>query len=163
MTVQTTYSMEPAIAVAGQIEDRQGAYIVSRSLETVTGLDAGVFCSKGASANQCKAIAAAGDVDADVLGVSVYRPIKMPVSATARFAETETVPIIRRGRVWVKVQGDVADDSPVFVVHENAGGNAGQIRADVGAGDNEATAFVAARVVRGGSAGGVALIEINLP
>lgn len=163
MTVQTTYNTEPGIAVAGQIEDRQGAYIVSRSLETAAGVDAGVFVAKGASSDQAKAIAAAGDVGANTLGVTVYRPIKMPISATVRFAEKETLPIIRRGRVWVKVQGDVADDSAFFVVHENAGGNAGAIRADAGSGDNEATAFAPGRVVIGGSAGGVALVEVNLP
>lgn len=157
MTVQTSYDYKPAVAMPGQVESKIDA--VSRSLATAAGVDAGVFVAPGTSHRTCKAIAAAGDVTA-ALGLATYKEMSEPNTASARYAQYDTVSILRKGRGWVKVQGTIGDDvAAVYVV--NNGANAGQIRAD--ADTANATILAGVRVVQGDTAGGIALVEINLP
>ena len=77
----------------------------------------------------------------------------------------QTANILRRGRMYVYTETAMTTDSQVFVRIQDDGSDvtklAGNFRTDSASG--KATLWADAQVVTGASAGGLAVIEINLP
>src|SRR5688500_3155125 len=109
MSIQTSYVFEPAIAVEGMIADSANRDIISRLLES-TVADAGLFVVKGTATDQAKLPGSAGDVTNLVLGVLVFEPMRETTGTANRFKATDAVPIMRHGRIWVKVAGTALTD-----------------------------------------------------
>ncbi len=154
---QTTVSQFPAIGLEGQLAD-SGFHDITAGI-VGTALDCGrLICLGDDGYQSVKPIASSADVPF-VKGFSLYRAMIEPNSP--RFPAGVAIDILRVGRIYVVAQGDLTDEGPVFVVH--AGANAGLLRADVGSGGNAATAFTRAKVIKGGSAGALCIVSINLP
>lgn len=162
MSGQTSYVFEPAVAIEGMIADSGVRDVISRLLES-SASDAGLFHVKGTATDQTKLPAAAGDVTNFLQGVSVYEPMRAATATADRLRAKDMVPLLRRGRIWVKVAGTaLVDNGPVFVTH--SGADAGKVSGAVGAGpDATAVPNGAAKCIKGGAPGALALIDLNLP
>lgn len=78
------------------------------------------------------------------------------------YAATDPVPVLRRGRIFVTVEQAVTSDDPVYVRHTASGTYVrGGFRKDVDTA--RALPWTAAAYVTSAAAGGVAVVEINLP
>jgi hypothetical protein len=161
--VQTTYSLEPAVAVAGLIADTGFRDVQSRILEQAAGAAPGRLMVKGTGQDQVKLPTAAGDVTNDAIGFLVWNtmmePNGFPTPGAAVWQDKDAVPVLGKGRIWVPVTGAATlDDGGVFVIH--SGADAGTVR---GTADASATVLGSSKVLRSGLIGGVSLVEINLP
>lgn len=88
------------VGYAGQVADMQDTEIESRTLEGVGAtLDFGIAVARGAADDTCKVIAADGDLP---IGITVRHPIR-PAAAdgTVLYARYDSVPIMRRGNIFV--------------------------------------------------------------
>lgn len=153
---QTSYALTPAVAFAGMLADAVSTRMISGLADTA--LDAGYGLCRGAADGEVKLPGAGSDVTTDFQGVSVYLASKMPVQGSAlRYAAKDSVSILRQGRIWVLALGDMVSDGPVYCV--DAVANFGRFR-----GDNTNAALVPnAIVIKGATAGNLALIALNLP
>lgn len=81
----------------------------------------------------------------------------------APYREGDAVSMLTRGRVYVKVEDAVTSDSDVFMrfVQGSSTENPGQFRSDNAGGD--AIAVPDSRWIFGAEAGGLAVLEINMP
>lgn len=118
-----------------------------------------------------QATAVITDSTADTLyGVALRIQNKMNIlnpnvgsDGAAPYYEGEAVSLLTRGRVYVKVENAVSSDDQVYLrfVSGGAGEEVGQFRSD-NAGGN-AVLVADARWIFGASAGGLAVLEINMP
>lgn len=78
------------------------------------------------------------------------------------YAPQSAISVLRRGRVYVQVEDAVVAGGQVFIRHvAGAGEQLGAARSDVDGSD--ASALPSASFVTAASAGGLAIVEINLP
>lgn len=162
MTIpQTTYTLVPALARAGMMAD--GEHHVDSLLADVA-MAPGLAVVTGAAHGECKLPTAASDVSAHFRGVAIYSPMKMPVAGSANtYAIADAVPVVRRGRVWVKPEGDMVDDGPVYVVNGSGAGTAGMFRGDANAGAATVLSRAVCMIGATAASGLFALVEINVP
>jgi hypothetical protein len=82
--------------------------------------------------------------------------------SVGKYLINDMVPVMRRGQIWVKVVQDVLVDDPVYFVHTNVDPTKiGYFRKDA---DTANADLVPTGVFRTAAlAGGLALVEINLP
>lgn len=158
---QITYSKVPAVAFAGQLGDVGSGSkdIESRAAEEA--FDCGIFVVAGASGSTCQKITAAGEVVSHkLLGVAIYQAVVAPNKGGSglRYVAGDMVPILKKGRVWVKVvEAAVTADSLPYIKHTT-----GEIRGTADAGATIVPASMV-KVLIGADPGGVALVEVNLP
>lgn len=100
-----------------------------------------------------------------LLGMIEYKAAKFPASATAEYAQYETVPIIRKGTVWAEVEQDVLDGDSVFIrVTDNGDLKVGGLRKDSDSGKAvqlEGLMYLGDSELRDGTR--MAKVELNLP
>lgn len=167
---QTTYNLFPGIAQDGQIDPTRFQDIVSMLADAA--LDSGMGVVTGATqtvANSvflesCKLPAASGDVTGGAFkGIAVWQSAKEPTgyppsAATAgHYAAKDSVPVMKKGRIWIFPQGDLVKDGPLYCIYQVA--SIGRFR-----GDNTNAALVPnAKVLVGNTAssGLPCLIELN--
>ncbi len=104
------------------------------------------------------------DGDGDFIGVAIRtQGIEQNGSGEAFYAEKSAVSVLNRGRIYVRSEQEVVAGDPVFLRFEvGAPGTVlGAFRKD--ADTDKAYALSGVRFVRGAAAGGLAVIEINLP
>lgn len=108
-----------------------------------------------------KVPAAAGDVTNSSAGVVVRRLTKVtdPTLALPGYAAKDSVPVLRKGKIWVRVESGVTRGAAAFARH--AVSNQGQFRHDADGGN--ATLVPSAYYRTSASAGQLAMVEINLP
>lgn len=164
---QLSYPLIPPPAFAGMLADSGPWDIESCVAEEA--LDAGLGLVRGTNGGAtpgAKKPTVIGDL-ATLLGISKYEPAREPIPAIApnRYAIGDVIAYVTMGRVWVQVDttngSALLDGGPVFLVY--TGVDAGRFRADTGAGGVTAVLVPNARCRYGGTAGGVAMIKINLP
>lgn len=106
MTVQTTYGFI-APAVAGQIVDMYFNEIVSKLVETATGLGFGIAVGRGTGDNQC--------VVGGALGISVRELTRemdqRGAAAVTKYILGNAAAIMRKGHLYVTLGGDDAVDA----------------------------------------------------
>lgn len=157
---QIAYSYVPPAALQGQTGTIAPSTTATGVAEVA--LDCGLFLVGGSADQGVKLPTAAADVTNTLRGVSLYQDVKEPIKGLPRFKVGDAVPVLRKGQVWVPVvTADVATDQIPFVVH--SGGDAGKIRGTAGAGPDGTIPAAGCRVIKGAVAGGLALVEINLP
>jgi hypothetical protein len=152
--MQTSYSYNMPVAQAGQLADIRDNVIESFSAQGVIGLGLAVVAGTDKD-RQGKLPAAASDV---FRGVSVADQALEQGYKTGvvQYADTSTVPVLRRGQIWVTVAVNVSADDAAFFVPTT-----GQFSNTANAAANGA---VPGGVFRSsGTAGGLAKLEINLP
>lgn len=148
----------PNPGLAGQLADT-GFHDITTALAEAPGFDIGLAIAQGAGGYGFGKIpGASGDI-ANVIGWSLYKPMQEP--AFPRYQPTFAADILRKGRIWVLCQGATVDNGPAFVIY--AGANAGMLRGDAGSGGNAALQVTRATVRNGAAAGGLAILDVNMP
>lgn len=172
---QVTYALIPQPAFAGMLAD-SGNHDIETGFAEVA-LDAGLGLAigavtapgtgtgtSGAAGPSVKLPASSGDVTNLFAGVSQYLAAREPVAGSSnRFAIGDAVPRLTQGRIWVQIDAtggaSLVSQGPVFLVY--SGAQAGKFRGDTGGGT--AAQVTGAKVMIGGSAGGVAKVKFNTP
>ncbi len=164
---QISYSLVPAVSFPGMLGDETGFRDVESAIAEVA-LDAGLGVIVGATGGATPTVklpAASGDLAA-LKGITMYLAAREPTGTANRYAIGDAVPCLSQGRIWVQVDaaaGGMVDNGPVYLVF--TGAHAGKFRGSDGNTGSGATAVLVpnAKCKIGASAGGVALIKINLP
>jgi len=155
---QTTVNYFPNVGLNGQLADT-GHHDITTAVAESPGFDVGLAIVLGAGGyGYGRLPAASGDI-ASVIGFSLYEAMREP--SIPRFLPFVAVDILRKGRIWITAQGITVDNGPVFIIY--SGANAGQLRGDAGSGGNAALQLTRATVRQGSAAGGMSLVEVNLP
>jgi len=155
---QVSVEYFPDPGMNGQIVDIGPRDILSALADT--DLDIGLGVVLGANGpNSIKLPGQTSDVANLFMGFTRYNPMIEPRSP--HYAATDTVGVLRVGRIWLVCQGDVTDQGPLYVIH--AGANAGKIRGDAGSGGNAATQVTRGRVIQGATAGNLCQVALNMP
>ncbi len=124
-----------------------------------TDMDHGLAVCLGANGDQSiKLPGASGDLSS-LKGFTLRRVMAEPRSPA--FAAHDALDVMRVGRLWVAVQGDVVSEGPVYIIY--SGTNAGLVRGDAGSGGNAAVLVTRCKVLEGATAGNLAKIAISLP
>lgn len=157
---QTTVST-PAIGYAGMLNSRNAGDLDDNFVNegaTAIPLGYGVVIDITSGENSVRAPAA----DTEFCVGAVYDDKSLP-SGTTSYAQYDSVPVRRKGRMFVKIDVDVAVGDAVFLRFTTNGGKIKGMWGNVAAG-GEAMAVAGARWVKGGTASaGYAEIELNLP
>ena len=165
MGIQTSVSYNPSAAIEGQVDGNGSPE--ERSYAAGVDITNGRLVVMGAADGRCRLPTAAGDITGGTaLGISRYRATSMvnwPAGQTVPYPQGVTVPVVRRGPVWVKVEEAVAPGDAVFVRHASgAGGTA------LGAFRKSADTATAAQLpgavyLDTAAANGLARVDLNLP
>lgn len=152
---QLAYNYTMPVAVAGMkadiTDDTVNSYAAEGAIPFGVAVIAGTDVTK-----QVKIPAAAGGV---FRGIALHDPNTMQTDAgVAQYATKAAVNVMSQGRVWVRVAGDVAIDAPAFFLV--SGANAGQLD-DLD--DATTDAVPTGKFRTAGTAGGLAILELNMP
>jgi hypothetical protein len=158
---QLTYTLDPAIALPGQIFDSNTAHVDSGAVQAAAGLTSGRFCKLGSQSNptagpaQLSFDAISSNADA-VFGCLVRKVMAEP--STPDFPQFAEAGAMRRGRIAVNTSGAVARNAALYVVA--SGANAGQLT-------TTSTSNIALKnvevLVPSAADQGIAIIDINFP
>lgn len=165
MAIQTGVTYTPAVAIEGQLADLNNHD--TRSYAAGVDITNGRFVVMGATDGRCKLPTATGQITGGTaLGISIYEPTRMvnwPSSVTVPYPQGSTVPVLRRGPIWVKVEEAVAPGDPVFVrFAAGAGGTAlGSFRKS--ADTATAVQYPGAVYLDTAAANGLARVDLNAP
>jgi hypothetical protein len=165
---QTSYSLYPATGRPGQLADLSNRNIISR----VSDVDAPFGCvvSVGSDQASCKLPTASTDLAASAqLGVVMaQQALQSNATGVARVLAGNDTAIVHKGKVYVVAEQDMATSDPVFVrfatsVNTPALVQKGAIRkdADINATVATAAALTSARVLTGGTAGSIIVVELG--
>lgn len=151
--MQTDYNAEMGVAFDGMLADSSGHDSISKVIDG-DGLDFGLAATYGASEGQIKALSA---ITQKVAGIIMHKHVVNGV-----IAEKDVVALVRKGRIYVKVEEAVSEGDSVYVrAVAGAGEVAGAFRKSV---DGTDTILLNGAEFRSGAAaGGLAIVEINLP
>lgn len=164
MAIQTAVSYNPAAAIEGQVADLNNNDM--RSYAAGVDITNGRFVVMGAADGRCKLPTATGEITGGkALGIAVYDPMKMvnwPAGNTVPYPQGTTVPILRKGTAWVKVEEAVAPGDPVFVRFAVGTGSAlGAFRKS--ADTATAVQLPGAVYLDTAAANGLARVDLNVP
>ena len=113
-----------------------------------------------AATKKVKTPGAATDVTANFAGiVASSHALESSESGDPQYAAKASLPVLRRGVIWVKVEDAVTINGDVYCNWQN--GAEGQFRSDGDAGN--AALVPSAKYRSSAGAGELALVEINLP
>lgn len=128
------------------------------SLAAEVAIPFGKFVCKGSADTQCKLPGAGTDVTdiTKARGVSLHtNTVQHPYDNSSEvYPITDTVSVLKRGRVWVQVDSDFTSNDPVLVVA--SGADAGTFSAASG------SVLEGAKFLNSGSANGLAILEFDL-
>lgn len=92
-------------------------------------------------------------------GVALHTvTVEQVAGSDLSYAPNNAIPVLRKGRVWVRAEDAVTADAQAFL--RQAGGNEGQFRSDVDGGNAVA---VNAWFRTSAGAGELVILEVNLP
>lgn len=164
-TIQTTYDLYYLRAKAGMLGDVRDNTQESYAAENE--FNFGMAAVFGTNAEkQIKKAVATGEVFAGItVAAMTTEQTLVPGSisdSTGKWLQYDMVPTLRKGQIWVKVTQDVNPNDPVYFVHTNADPTKiGYFRKDA---DTANADLVPTGIFRTAAlAGGLALVEINLP
>lgn len=161
---QTSYSLTMDIAVSGMLADMAGG---PKKTETYNNPDDEIPFGRAVAKisgdeNGIKLPDGGGVV---IVGIAVRdnQVEEGDASVENAYDNDSAVCVLRRGRIYVEVDQTVTPDSSVYVRHTANGGDdqKGIFRAD--ADTANAVLLSGAKYVKGATAGGVAILDINLP
>jgi hypothetical protein len=167
MTVQTSFSVDKVRAYAGMIADAGDKDTGNKIATSAVPFGCGVVkrAAPADTVEQCGVPTATADVTARPRGIAVKDESRRgPQSGFPGGYELgDSVTYVKRGRVWVAVEGAVAQDSSAFCRFAAGGGGTvlGAWRAD--ADTATAVAFPTAVFRTSTTGAGFAIVEVNLP
>lgn len=166
--MQTTYTTVPNPSFRGMLADVGPNDVLSKSFKGLAGAAAPFgtpMVTVVGDVNQCRLPAAAADT---LLGVAVHRNIAPGTAGSNAFTgeqgieDTQTVDVLTKGRIWVKVEEAVTPEDDVYWRGVVNGllipGNWGT-SSDAG----KCTLLAGARFLTSGAAGDLVILEINVP
>ncbi|MFE1598194.1 DUF2190 family protein [Methylobacterium sp. ID0610] len=113
--VQSTYPGNQAAGYEGQQSSMSPADIISKTIETAGGIAPGKPAYQGSVDHAC---ATTGSV---LLGIVVGDHFARPnPSGNDNIAQGDTVSIMQKGTMWVKVSGAVTAGAPVYLTSAGA-------------------------------------------
>ena len=162
MSVQTSVLDNYPLSAPGVL---QGSPIATNTRVAEVAIQAGLFVCQGTADGQCKLPASSGDC-AKGLGIAPAFPAndsRFPSGGTAgvTYQIGDTVEAVI-GQAWVTVEEDVVAQDAVYVRYATGtGSQKGAFRKT--ADSSTAAAVTGARYLTSASAGGLALVAVNLP
>lgn len=161
---QTSLSRFPATeAQAGDVAHPfKLVEVESKSCGESVGLYAGFFVCVGDATDKCEAPDSSGDVTSGSgLGIALRDKSKFTESDDPDFAETETVPVLTLGTVWVNTEDAATFGSQPCVrfTTDTDGSDLGAFRSDTDGG--KAVALPGARFRTTRADAGLALVEYS--
>ena len=159
---QTSYSINQGISQAGQLADLGNSGIVSKydSVDAL-GVSFGMGLVQGTNDSEVHYPQTAND---KMVGISVLVQHKEQQLGTGivNYKSGDLISVLRKGRIWVLVDGPVTASSLVYCRFAAGTGTVlGSFRADADTGSAflvDGASFSSSAV-----AGGLAIIDINLP
>lgn len=162
---QTSYSVNMSEGKNGALYDCGDNDVMSYVVPTTgAAVGYGKLVVRNGTEGQCKLPAASTDVTVkeNVLGFALAQQnIESDSSGDPEHPVGSVIPVLRKGRAYVKVEETVTEASEVYVRYA-AGGNGVGAFGDT-AGTSERALLDGARYVKGASANGLAVVEFNLP
>lgn len=132
---QLTYSLRVTSALAGMLVDPDDDGLMVESKINAAVLSAGLAVARDAADDAVKVPAAAADITANFMGITIRDVAREPVAdgSTTDYAAGKGVSILTRGRIWVSCETAAAKNGNVFARYAaGAGGSVlGSIRNDV--------------------------------
>lgn len=159
--MQTSYAIDQSAGLPGQLADAGHQDVVS-AINSATAVPFGKLCVAGASEGLCKLPGAATDVTNKglVLGVSVKtHAIESSLSGDPQYPVNSVPSLLRKGRIYVKVEQAVAIGDAVYVRYAAGGDGLGSFGNT--AGTTERALLDGASWVKGAGIGGLAVLEVN--
>ena len=163
--MQTSYSIDQPKAIEGQLADLENKDVMTGE-NTLTDIFFGKFVSRGAGDNLIIRPAASTDIT-DVTkarGVALtHQAIESNLGSAAPFyPQKSAVNVLKKGRVWVKVEEAVTPTDPVFV--RFASGAGGTVLGSFRKTADTATAaqLAGAKYLSNAAANGLALLELDI-
>lgn len=164
MGVQTSVSFTPAIAIPGMVRGTAA----ERTRAAAVVMQNGLFVCIGSADEKCKLPTASTDITGRLgLGITrdnVARDPNFPPGGTAGYTYQvgDSVAIAYRGEIAVTVEEAVAPGDAVYVRYDTGtGSQKGAFRAS--ADSSTAALLPGARYLTTASAGGVAVVDLNMP
>lgn len=164
---QTAYTVNPAVGFRGLLADPgMDKFTISLANGAAAAQGFGIAVRRDAAnpGEQFDIFDATGQ---DVAGILVHTQSQQDptLAGAGGVALLETASVLRRGRIWVPIEEDIAVGDAVFFRHTAGGGGTeiGAFRND--ADTASADALTESTWLQGGTAAGdaVALLEVNLP
>ena len=154
---QLAYNAANADPVPGMIADACGAPVKIQSYNATEDFDMfGIAAQKkAADDNGIEEVSGGAGTIAGVIVRQLATVKDAPVAEDA-------VAVMRRGRIYVYVDADVTPDDAVYVRH-TAAGPLTVLGAFTKTNDGNTQALATAKFLTSASAGGVAVLDINLP
>ena len=158
---QTAYSVNQGVALEGGLYDIGDNDILSYLVQDSGGILFGKGVAQGTADDQAKLPAAAADVTDKFLGISqAVQGIEADSSGVVKYVQKAAMGVVRKGRVWVKVEEAVAPHDPVYCRYAAGGLGVGSFRKSTGT--SEAALVSGAKYLTTAGANGLALVELNL-
>lgn len=170
MSGQTSVNFNPDVAIEGMVSRTSPVRTRDRVCNVTAGVQNGRLVVQDTRDGQCRLPAAPADI-AKAIGIAPYRATQMPAwppgTLSVHYPKGQTIGAISGGRVWVKVEADVAAFGSVFVRYTVRGGlnqlGAFGPTADTVAAVDYAGLLAGAVYLTSATAGNLALVELNLP
>ncbi len=156
---QMSISADPAVAFEGQIAyPMLPRVVLTRFVDQVGGIGFGIAVVR--AGDQTVKVATAG---ADITNAFEGFAVRQEVRETngAGYSDKDPIPVLRRGYIWVAVEGAVTEEGAVFVRTAASGANTtiGAARAD--ADSASATVVPNAKFVTSTTGAGYAIVEVK--
>jgi len=162
---QTAYSVDPGLAFRGMLGDpNDDSFAIPLANGAAAAQGFGIMVRRDATnpEDQFDVFSATGQAPVGVL-VHTQAQQNPALAGSLGVDLLEMASVLRRGRIWVRVEEAVAVGDPVFFRHTAGGGGS-----EIGAFRNDADTascdqVTAAAWLQGSAAAGVALLELNIP
>lgn len=152
---QLDYSENMPVANIGLVADLEFAYKVSYAAEGVVGYGVAVVAGTDAE-KQIKVPTATGQKFRGV-SISTWANEQLKATSEGEYKDKQAVNVLRKGRIWVRVNANITVDDPAYFVY--TGADAGKFRND----NTDADRVPGGEFRSSANAGELAVIEINLP
>lgn len=156
---QLSIQADPDVAFEGQIAyPMLPRHVFTRFVNQVGGISFGQAVVRD-SDNKVKLPGQATDITNTFEGFAVRQ--EYYEASSAGYANGASLPVLRRGYIWVLTEGAVTEEGSVFARHTASGGNTvlGKVRADA---DSATAAQVPnAKFVTSTTAAGYAIVEVR--
>ena len=156
---QMSISADPQVAFEGQIAyPMLPRVVVTRFVQDPAGIGFGIACVRAAD-QTVKRGTATGDITNTFEGFAVRQEVRE--TNGAGYSDKDPIPVLRRGYIWVAVEGAVTEEGPVYVRTAASGGNTtiGAVRAD--ADSANATLVPNAKFITSTTGAGLAIVEVK--
>lgn len=163
---QTSYSLDNPVAVEGALYDvAMTRDKISALVELAAGIRVGRAVRKGTDEDQVVLPTLATDITGGLIrGVSfIDLSLETPVGGVPLYSEFDSIPLMRKGRIWMVAEGTAVADQPVYVRFQNGDDSATFDGGFSGVNTADHDLLPNAKWFKGAVAGELGVIEVNIP